>query len=594
MSLDASVPSRTFQMETQTLQVTGDNESEKPKSALNPSHAVDPLPLPSSSPSEGRPAADSPVATEPAPENTSKVKGIRLGLLLLSIYVSVFLINLDQLIVSTAIPQITDEFHSLQDIGWYGSAYLLTSCSFQLMFGKIYTFYSARVVYLISILFFEAGSAICGASPTSAVFIAGRSIQGIGAAGIYSGSVVGIVNVVPLHRRPIYMGLFGATSGVSSILGPLVGGAFTSNVTWRWCFYINLPFGGVALLSIATLLKIPKPNTTLGWKSKLSQLDAWGTIFLIPGVVSFLLALQWGGTVYAWNSGRIIALLTLGSVLLILFIVIQILMPTTATVAPRIFKQRSIYSGFLAIFLIGAQFNVFLYFLPIWFQVIKGDSAVASGIHLLAFPLATIIATLIMGGAATKLGYYTPFLLFSAVLLAIGAGLLTTLQVDTDTAKWIGYQVLYGFGLGMGIQVPNIAAQTVLPPNDVATGVALMLFGLQLGGAIFISVGQSVFTNELASHLSTLPGFDKSMIQNNGATVISSSIPVELRQRVLGAYNEALRGGFRVGLIIASLTIIGAVGMEWRSVKSEKSDVGSGNDGDEGKLSKSDQDELKE
>ncbi|KAF2963099.1 hypothetical protein GQX73_g10466 [Xylaria multiplex] len=587
-------------METQTHQATSNDGLEKPVSALIPPRAVDSYTLPSDSPSDSVPVVDDHASTEPKPKSTSEVKGVRLGLLLLSIYISVFLINLDQLIVSTAIPDITDEFHSLQDIGWYGSAYLLTSCSFQLMFGKIYTFYSARVVYIISILFFEAGSAICGAAPNSSVFIAGRSIQGIGAAGIYSGSVVGIVSVVPLHRRPIYMGLFGATSGVSSILGPLVGGAFTSNVTWRWCFYINLPFGGVALLSIATLLKVPRPNTSLDWKTKLSQLDAVGTICLVPGVVSFLLALQWGGTTYAWNSSRIIALLTLESVLLVLFVVAQLIMPATATVAPRIFKQRSIYTGFLAIFTIGAQFNIFyqgdinepqVYFLPIWFQAIKGDSPVDSGIHLLPFPLATIIATLIMGGAATKLGYYTPFLLIGSFLMIIGAGLLTTLEVDTSMAKWIGYQVLYGFGLGMGIQVPNLAAQTVLQQADVATGVALMLFGLQLGGAIFISVGQSVFTNELASRLSTLQGFDGSMIGDNGATVISSSIPVELRPRVLDAYNGALRNAFRVGLIIAALTVIGAVGMEWRSVKSEKPDTVSVKDEDQGKLEERKKDE---
>ncbi|KAI0469296.1 putative MFS aflatoxin efflux pump, partial [Xylaria cf. heliscus] len=571
-------------MEAQTHQATSHDGLEKPVSTLAPSHAVDPYTVPSDSPSDSLPVVDDHPSPEPNPKSTSEVKGVRLGLLLLSIYISVFLINLDQLIVSTAIPAITDEFHSLQDIGWYGSAYLLTSCSFQLMFGKIYTFYSARVVYIISILFFEAGSAICGAAPNSAVLIAGRSIQGIGAAGIYSGSVVGIISVVPLHRRPIYMGLFGATSGVSSILGPLVGGAFTSNVTWRWCFYINLPFGGVALLSIATLLKVPRPNPSIDWKTKLSQLDAVGTICVVPGVVSFLLGLQWGGTTYAWNSSRIIALLTLGSVLLVLFIVVQVIMPTTATVAPRIFKQRSIYTGFLAILTIGAQFNIFLYFLPIWFQAIKGDSAVDSGIHLLPFPLATIIATLLMGGAATKLGYYTPFLLIGSFLMIIGAGLLTTLQVDISMAKWIGYQVLYGFGLGMGIQIPNIAAQTVLQQAYVASGVALMLFGLQLGGAIFISVGQSVFANELSSRLSRLQGFDKSMIQDNGATVISNSIPIELRPRVLDAYNGALRNTFRVGLIIAALTVIGAVGMEWRSVKSEMPDAVSGKDEDQGKV----------
>ncbi|KAI0410612.1 putative MFS aflatoxin efflux pump [Xylaria grammica] len=514
-------------------------------------------------------------AAEPAAENDDgggQLSGLRLVFLLVAIYASVFLIALDQLIVSTAIPQITDEFHSLQDIGWYGSAYLLTSCSFQLMFGKIYTFFSIRLVFLATIFLFEAGSAICGAAPSSTVLIVGRSIQGVGASGIYSGAVVGIVYSVPLRQRPFFMGLFGAVSGVASILGPLVGGAFTSHVSWRWCFYINLPFGGIALLIIAIVLHHPLRNTKkLPIKAKLAQLDIIGTTFLIPGVVSILLALQWGGSTYAWNDRRIIALLTLGIALLITFIVVQVLTPQTATVPGRIFKQRSIYSGFWAIFFIGAQMNLFLYFIPIWFQAVKGVSAVESGIRLLPFPLATIIASILVGIAATIIGYYTPFLVSGSIFMSVGAGVLTTLQVDTGMPKWVGYQVLYGLGLGMGIQAPNLAAQTVLPLDDVATGTSLMLFSQLLGGAIFVSVGQSVFNNGLVTRLSRIDGLDVSMIEGNGATSLNDNIPPELKSSVLLAYNEALRDAFRAGLILASLTIIGALGMEWRSVKTPKS-----------------------
>ncbi|KAI0142253.1 putative MFS aflatoxin efflux pump [Xylariaceae sp. FL1272] len=503
-----------------------------------------------------------------------RISNLRTGFLLLAVYTSVFLIALDQLIVSTAIPEITNEFHSLEDIGWYGSAYLLTSCSFQLMFGKIYTFFSVRPVYMTAILLFEAGSAICGAAPNSIAFIIGRAIQGVGAAGIYSGSVVGIVHSVPLRKRPLFMGLFGAVSGVASILGPLVGGALTTNVSWRWVFYINLPFGGVALLIIAIVLHKPiRDPKKLSWKAKFAQLDLVGTVFLVPGVISLLLALQWGGSIYPWHDRRIIALLTLAIVLLIAFIVVQVLMPQTATVPGRIFKQRSIYSGCWAIFLIGAQMNVFLYFLPIWFQAITSVSAVESGIRLLPFPLATIVASVIAGGAATAVGYYTPFLIAASVMMAIGGGLLTTLQIDTSMPKWIGYQVLYGFGLGLGIQAPNLAAQTALPLDDVATGTALMLFNQLCGGTIFISVGQAVFNEGLLSGLSKIQGFDTSTIQGSGATTISNDIPPELKQPILIAYNDALRGAFRVGLVLASLTIIGALGMEWKSVKASQSNT---------------------
>ncbi|KAK9414434.1 putative MFS multidrug transporter [Seiridium unicorne] len=484
--------------------------------------------------------------------------GLRLALLMISIFISMFL----------AIPQITDDFKSLQDVGWYGSAYLLTTASFQLMFGKLYTFFAVKTIFMATVLLFEIGSAICGAAPNSAVFIVGRAIAGVGAAGIFSGVIIIIVYAVPLHKRPLYQGLFGAIFGLASVIGPLVGGAFTSNVTWRWCFYINLPFGGVALVVIAFLLTIPDRETTkLPLKEKLAQLDAVGTTVLIPGVVCLLLALQWGGLDYAWNGGRIIALLTLGIVLLLCFCVVQVYMPKTATLPPRIFKQRSILAGFWATLCIGSQMMIFVYFLPIWFQAIKEVSAVDSGIRLLPLTLSMVVASMTTGILTSKIGYYTPFIIVGTCLLSIGAGLLTTLQVDTGEGKWIGYQILYGFGMGLSFQAPNLAAQTVLPTKDVPIGTSLMFFSQLLGGAIFISVGENVLNTQLVDRLSGLPNFNVGLVINNGATTLASSVPANLLGAVLEAYNESLRKCFQIGLIMACLTIFGAAAMEWRSVK---------------------------
>lgn len=349
----------------------------------------------------------------------------------------------DRLIISTAIPQITDDFHSETDIGWYGSAYMLTTCAFQLSFGKFYTFYSVKYVFLSAIAFFEVGSAICGAAPNSVAFIVGRAIAGVGSAGIMSGTITVIVYAVPLHKRPMFQGLFGAVFGIASVIGPLLGGVFTSNVTWRWCFYINLPFGGIAMVFIYFLLQIPDRATThLPNREKLAQLDSLGLLFLLPGVVCLLLALQWGGSKYTWASGRIIALLVLAGVLLIGFVLVQIFKPNTATVPPRIFKQRSILAGAWATFALGGSMMVVVYYLPIWFQAIEHVSAVQSGIRLLPMVLPMVLASIVTGAATARIGYYTPFMLFGSVLLAVGAGLLTTLQVDTSEGMWFGYQVL--------------------------------------------------------------------------------------------------------------------------------------------------------
>ncbi|KAI1261741.1 putative MFS aflatoxin efflux pump [Xylariaceae sp. FL1019] len=520
---------------------------------------------------DNRVSADS-IDVHPTLEPQNDMQRIKFILLLVSIYISIFLIALDQLIVSTAIPRITDEFHSIADIGWYGSAYLLTSCSFQLIFGKIYTLYSVRAVYLTAIFLFEAGSAICGAAPSSAVLIGGRALQGIGAAGMFSGSIVGIVSVTPLNRRALYMGLFGVMSGVASIMGPLVGGAFTSNLTWRWCFYINLPIGAVSLVLVAILLRVPaRASSKLPLKTKLLQLDIPGTVVFVPGVVSLLLALQWGGVIYPWNGSRLIALLTLASLLLVVFIVLQYLLPRTSTIPPRIIKQRSILTGFWAAFTIGGHMNIFpdeeVYFVPIWFQAIQGVSAVNSGVRLLPMTLATIISSLIAGALASVIGYYTPFLLLGSALSSIGAGLLSTLELDTSMKEWIGYQVLYGLGLGASIQAPNLAAQSVLQADDVPIGASVMLFGQLLGGAVFIAAGQTIFNNALVRNLGKIAGFDQNTIEQSGATSLRNTLPPDLRVPVLTAYNDALRGTLHVGLVLATLTVIGGLGMEWINTK---------------------------
>ncbi|KAL9038867.1 MAG: hypothetical protein Q9214_005111 [Letrouitia sp. 1 TL-2023] len=521
------------------------------------------------------------------PDKTQqKLSNTKTILLLVSAFLSMFLVALDRTIISTAIPQITNDFNSLADVGWYGSAYLLTCCAFQLLFGKLYTLYSVRIVFLASILLFGVASAVCGAAPNSVAFIFGRAISGVGAAGIFAGTIVCIVYSVPLQKRPQIQGLFGALFGLASILGPLIGGAFTSNVTWRWCFYINLPLGGVAMVVIAFCLQVPDRDTIKQpWAKKLSQLDALGTSLLVPGVVCLLLALQWGGQTYAWSNGRIIALLTLMGVLLIAFVPVQIFLPTTATLPPRLFKQRSVVAGFWQTICVGSGNYIFVYFLPVWFQSIKGVSAVQSGIRLLPLMLSIVVGSIAGGVTTPKFGYYTPFAILGSCIMSVGAGLLTTLQVNTGEGKWIGYQVVYGIGLGLCFQVPNLAAQTVLPKNDVPIGLALMLFGQLLGAAVFVAVGENVLGNQLVKKLSGTPGFDSNLVTSSGATSIIDSLPADQRDTVLVAYNEALRKVFQVGLIISCLTVLGAVSLEWKSIlkKPEGNDGGNTSGGDEEK-----------
>lgn len=203
-----------------------------------------------------------------------------------------------------------------------------------------------------------------------------------------------------------------------------------------------------------------------------------------------------------------------------------------------------------------------------WFQAIKGDSAVQSGIHTLPMVIPLVVASIISGQLISRIGYYTPFLIFGTCLTSIGAGLFTLFDgVRTSEGGWLGFQILYGLGLGCSIQAPNMAAQTVLPREEVAIGASLMFFGQQLFGAIFTTVGQNVLDNQLADRLAGVPGISPGLIPNVGATGLLSLIPPQFRAVALDAYNDSLVECFRVGLIMACLTLPGALCMEWRSVK---------------------------
>ena len=217
-----------------------------------------------------------------------------------------------------------------------------------------------------------------------------------------------------------------------------------------------------------------------------------------------------------------------------------------------------------------------VYFLPIWFQSILGVSAVDSGIRLLPLMLSMVLATVANGFFTQKIGYYTPSAIAGTCIMCVGAGLLTTLGVDAGRARWIGYQIPYGFGLGLAFQAPNLAAQTVLPTADVPVGTSLMFFTQLLGAAIFVSAGENVLANQLARRLSALPGLDGAageQVASGGATSLISSLPEGLRAPALEAYNQALRQVFLIGLVMSCLTILGTAGLEWRSTQKKKKPV---------------------
>ncbi|KAF2758457.1 MFS general substrate transporter [Pseudovirgaria hyperparasitica] len=488
--------------------------------------------------------------------------------IIVSIYMTFFLIALDKTIIGVAIPKITDQFDSLNDIGWYGSSYLLTTAATQLVFGKIYQFYSPKTVYLICIVVFELGSAISGAAPNSGALIAGRAISGLGASGMQNGSVIIFMHIVPLHRQPIFQGLMGMVFGISSVLGPLLGGVFTDHLSWRWCFYINLPIGGVAFVVIFFIMKldIQRP-AKLTIPQQLLKLDPIGNAFFVPGIVCLLLALQWGGGSYPWSNPRIIALLVLAPILLITFIVSQCILGERAMVPLRIVRQRSIAASTLFAFCVGGLMIVVIYYLPLWFQAIKGASAQKSGFMQIPTILSMVVASVLGGVAIKNIGYYAPFMIATSVLTAIGAGLLSTLNPASGHPQWIGYQFIFGFGLGLGMQQSATAVRASLSKKDVSIGVACVFFCMTLGQALFLAVAQSIFQSQFRSKLSAMTGFDVAAVIGSGATEFRQIVPVQKLPAVLEAYSESVTNTFYIPVAVACLSIVGSGCVEWKNIK---------------------------
>ncbi|EPS43044.1 hypothetical protein H072_2976 [Dactylellina haptotyla CBS 200.50] len=497
--------------------------------------------------------------------------GSALASITVALVLAIFLVALDRTIISTAIPQITNEFNSLGDVGWYGSAYLITGCGLLPLSGKIYTFYPVKWVFLTQIFVFEVGSALCGWAPDSTSFIVGRAIAGAGSSGIFTGAIVMLTDAVPLHKRSTFMGAFGGVFGVSGVVGPIMGGAFAQHATWRWSFWINLPIGAVAFIIIFFITKAVPITKKLTIMERIKQLDPIGTAIFLPSMICLLLALQWGGTKYPWSDGRIIALLVIFGVTIIVFIGVQIWKQDEATMPPRIISQRSIAFGMWFAFCAGGAMMLFIYYLPVWFQAIQGVNSTESGIRLIPLVLTLVAGTMIAGGIVRFTGYYTPFMIISSVIMAVGAGLLTTLTPNAGAGKWLGFQVLYGLGLGLGMQQPSIAAQAVLPRKDIAVGTSMIMFTQILGGAIFLAVGQTSFLNKLVKGIVAIngQGFDAMTVFHTGATDIREVVKPEFLPQVYEAYNEAVINVFYVAVGLAAASIIGALGMEWVSTRKD-------------------------
>ncbi|TPX25788.1 hypothetical protein DIZ76_011245 [Coccidioides immitis] len=365
--------------------------------------------------------------------------------------------------------------------------------------------------FLSGIFIFELGSVICATAISSILLIVGRAIAGIGAAALFSGGLNIVAETVPLRKRAPYIALLSSMMAVSNIIGPPLGGIITNRLGWRWCFWVNLPCGGAAfVVGLIFLKEMAPPSAGLSITNRLVELDLLGAVLLLGGITSFVLAIEWAGKVYPCH----------------------------------------------------------VFYLPIYFQAVKGSSPEKSGLDVVPYQASNAGTSLIVGLLVGMVGWYVPFVWFGALAFAIGSSLLYTVGPNSYTATLIVYQFITGVGMGASVQIPYIAAQVVSNRDDISSADAIMIFFHSIGGTLSLAIGGNVFTGSLQRILPVeAPLVNSTVVINVGPTNLRIAVPPDQLGRVLKAYTTSLTTTFISPIVTSSVAILCSLLLEQRSVK---------------------------
>ncbi|KAL4901859.1 hypothetical protein BDW74DRAFT_187093 [Aspergillus multicolor] len=512
--------------------------------------------------------------------NHEYITGVTLLVVISGITLVAFLMLLDTAIVSTAIPQITNEFHSLQDVAWYGSAYTLASCSLQPLTGKIYTHFKLKWVFLGFFGVFELGSLLCGVASSSKMLIVGRAVAGVGTSGTINGAITIIAGAVPMQKRPAMIGVMMGVSQLGLVLGPLIGGAFTTYTTWRWCFYLNLPVGAITAI-LLTFARVPeqrqKGRATDVLPMFFRTFDLLGFVLFAPAAIMFLLALEYGGQVYSWDSPIVIGLFCGAAAAAVIFLLWEYRVGKDAMIPIHLICQRITYCSFIFVMSSFGLTIVVLFYMPIYFQAVMGDSALISGVNLLPNILCQLVMAVLSGVLTGKLGYYLPWAVLGSVLCAIGSGLLSTISPTASTAAWAGYQALFGLGRGASTQPAMIAVQNSVSPDDISTATAILIFGQSFGGSVFLAVAQVIFSNGLHDTIPEYaPNVSVESVINGGATGYRDLVSAADLPGVLVAYATSINRVFYLVVALSVIQTFASCGLGWRDVRKKDKKVSVG------------------
>jgi EmrB/QacA subfamily drug resistance transporter len=502
-----------------------------------------------------------------------------LWVIMLGLCFAVLLSSLDQTIVATVMPVIAFEFRHMDLLAWVATSYMLTSTIMQPIAGKLSDIFGRKILMLIGLVLFLLGSGLCAGSKDMLMLIISRTVQGIGGGMLISLVQVIISDVVSLRDRGTYSSVIGGVWTISSIAGPLMGGVFADKVSWRWAFWINLPIGAVSLLIILFFLRLPG-ETFLGtlknkedgaqFSNKLRSIDYLGATLFILATAGILLATSWGGSMFAWNSPVIIAVYSSAGFLMVVFFVVEVWVASDPIIPPHLFKVRNVSVILAHSFFVGMAMYAMVFYIPTYFQIVHGNTAMMSGLQLLPLLISTIIFSLACGVFITKTGSYRLFVILGAALITTGGGLISTWNLKSNRGHEIGYMVIVGAGLGFTLQASLIAVQAAVKFRDMAVATSLVGFIRSVGGIIGLGVAGALFNNRIQTLLvralaeSATPQLLDMLMQDPRAV---TRLPLSVQPKVMDAYCQALDLIFFFCIPCGGLAFLIALGTKHHTIR---------------------------